>query len=66
MPKPIEIPPDAARSFMRDLRAYHNAKNGDRRTAIAARQAQQLSRHVGSVVKLAEIRELFDRMKGQQ
>ncbi|MHC2462139.1 hypothetical protein [Bradyrhizobium embrapense] len=62
---PIEIPPDAAKAFMRDLRAYHNTKDGDARTAIAARQAEQLSKHVRSSVKLAEVKELFERMKGQ-
>ncbi|WP_431014540.1 hypothetical protein [Bradyrhizobium pachyrhizi] len=57
------IPPDAAKAFMRDLRAYHATKNGDQRTAIAARQAEQLSKHARAVVKLAEVKELFDRMK---
>lgn len=63
---PIEIPPEAAKAFMRDLRAYHATKNGDKRTEIAARQAEQLSKHVRSVVKLAEVRDLFRRMRGSQ
>ncbi|MHC2251466.1 hypothetical protein ACVILK_001158 [Bradyrhizobium embrapense] len=65
-PKPIDIPPEAAKAFMRDLRAYHSAKNGDARTAIAARQAEQLSKHVRSIVKLAEVKELFERMRGDR
>lgn len=63
--KPIDLPPEIARAFMRDLRAYHRTKNGDKKTLIAARQAEELSRHTGSLVKLAEVRELFQRMKNQ-
>jgi hypothetical protein len=61
----IEIPPEAARSFLMDLRAYHATKNGDRRTQLAARQAEQLSKHMPgkTIVGMAEVRELFRRMK---
>jgi hypothetical protein len=48
--KTIEIPPEAARSFVKDMRAYHATKDSDKRTAIAARQAEQLSRHAGARV----------------
>jgi hypothetical protein len=63
--KPINIPPDAARAFMRSLRAYHATKDGDRRTQIAARAAEALSKHLPgkAVVGMDEIRELFRRMK---
>jgi hypothetical protein len=66
MAKQIEIRPEIAVAFMRDLRAYHATKDGDKRTLIAARQAEQLSRHWKATVRLAEIRELFERMKGAE
>jgi len=59
----IEIPPEAAKAFVRDLRAYHTTKDGDKRTALAARQAEELAKHTRSRVTLAEVRELFRRMK---
>lgn len=63
--RPIDIPPEAARAFMRSLRAYHATKNGDKRTQIAARAAEELSKHLpgNEVVSMEEIRELFRRMR---
>lgn len=58
-----DIPPEAAKAFMKDLRAYHATKDGDKRTALAARQAEELSRRTQSRVTIAEVRELFLRMK---
>lgn len=59
----IDIPPEAAKSFMKDLRAYHATKNGDKKTALAARQADALTKETQTRVTLAEVRELFRRMK---
>jgi hypothetical protein len=36
--KPIEIPPAAARAFVKDMRAFHAAKTGLERDEIAVRQ----------------------------
>jgi hypothetical protein len=65
MPRKIEIPREAARAFVRDLRAYYVTKDRDRRTQIAARQAEQLSKHLPgkAVVEMAEVRELFRQMR---
>lgn len=63
MPEQIEIPADVARAFARDLRRYHATKSGDKRTLIAARQMEALSRH--RPVTLSEVREMFRAMKDQ-
>ncbi|SEN66407.1 hypothetical protein [Bradyrhizobium sp. OK095] len=59
----IVIPPEAAKAFMNDLRAYHVTKDKDKRTALAARQAEELTRQTRTRVTLAEVRELFQLMK---
>lgn len=59
----IEIPPEAARAFVRDVRAYHRTKDKDKRVALLARQAEQLSGHAGAVVTMEQVRELFQRMR---
>ena len=61
--KPPEIPPEAARAFMRDLKAWRRTKNGDKQTLYAARQAEELSRATGTRVTLAEVREMFRKMR---
>jgi hypothetical protein len=45
--------------------SYHATRNGDKRAQIAARQAEELSRHLPgrTVVDMSEVRELFERMK---
>lgn len=63
MPKQLKISPEIAQSFVKDMRAYHATKNKDKRTLIAARQAEALSRR-GSIVSMEEVYELFERMKG--
>jgi hypothetical protein len=35
----FDLPPDAARSFVEDMRAYHAEESGAKREEIAARQA---------------------------
>lgn len=59
----IDIPPEAAKAFMKDLHAYHATKDRDKRTALAARQAEELAKATQSRVTLADVRELFRRMK---
>ena len=42
----FDIPPDAARDFVADMRAYHAETDGHRRDQIAARQARLLNDHL--------------------
>ena len=45
--KPVELPPEVARSFAKDMRAYRATKDSIKRDEIAARQALLLSEHLG-------------------
>jgi hypothetical protein len=63
--KPIEIPPAAAKAFVRDLRAFHAAATGFERDEIAARQLHALREHLGprDKLRLTDVHELFLAMK---
>jgi hypothetical protein len=68
MPRPIEIPPAATRSFAKDLRLYHATKDTIKRDEIAARQAWLLNQHLGpreKQLRLIDVREMFVQLKDQ-
>ena len=61
----FDIPPDAARDFVADMRAYHAEKNGHQRDLITARQAQLHNDHLPSKrMTPFEVGEVFKLMKG--
>ena len=43
MPKQIELPPEVAKAFVRDLRRYHATRDKNKRTGYAVRQMEALS-----------------------
>jgi hypothetical protein len=64
--KPIELPPAAARSFVRDMRAFHETNDSIKRDEIAARQAWLLSEHLGpseKKLRAIDVRQMFVDMK---
>ena len=64
--KPIEVPPAAAHSFVKDMRAYHATSDTTKKDEIAARQAWLLSEHLGpreKQLRLIDVREMFVQMK---
>ena len=66
--KPVELPPEVARSFAKDMRAYRATKDSIKRDEIAARQAWLLNQHLGpreKQLRLIDVREMFVQMKGQ-
>jgi hypothetical protein len=66
--KPIEPPPDIARDFVRDMRAFHAEKSPLKRDEIAARQTHVLRQYQGRQerpIKLHEVKELFLAMKDE-
>jgi hypothetical protein len=66
--KPIEIPPAAARSFVKAMRAYHATSDSIEKDEIAARQAWLLSEHLGpreKKLRLIDVRQMFVDMKDQ-
>ena len=47
MSKPLEPPPEVARRFFNDLRAFHAEKDAIKADAIAARQLHALRQYQG-------------------
>ena len=58
--KPIELPPEVARAFVRDMKAFfacgHDTIKAD---GIAARQLHALKQHYSGMLKLNGIKAMF-------
>jgi hypothetical protein len=64
--KPIEQPPEVAKAFVRDMRAFFAAGGtGVKADEIAARQAWLLQQHYGGKLKLTDVKEMFLQMRDQ-
>jgi hypothetical protein len=66
--KPLELPPDVARRFLEDMRAFFAEKNGIKRDEIAARQLQVLRGYQPpgeKRLRLFEVKEIFLQMRDQ-
>jgi len=65
--KPIELPPEVARRFMEDLRAFFAEKNQIKRDGIEARQRHLLLEHMPAKTKLrlTDVIEMFVQMRDQ-
>jgi hypothetical protein len=50
--KPIEIPPEAARRFAADMKAYHSERDDVRRDRIAVGTGHMLLEHMPAGTKL--------------
>jgi len=65
-PKPLDLPPDVARAFVEDMRAYFAEENPIKRDGIAVRQLRALREHQGpreKKLRLSDVKELFAQMK---
>jgi hypothetical protein len=63
--KPIQLPPEIARAFIRDLKAFFAEENPIKRDEIAARQLHALRQHYAGKLKLIDVREMFLQMRDQ-
>lgn len=63
--RPLEIPPAAAKAFLRDMKAFFNASGSIMQDEIAAKQAWLLNEHLprGAKVRLTDVKELFLQMR---
>ena len=64
--KPMELPPDIARRFFKDLRAFLAEKNTIKADAIAVRQLQVLREYQGpreKKLRLLDVKQMFLLMK---
>jgi hypothetical protein len=65
---PLVLPPDVARGFFKDLRAFLAEKNTVKADGIAVRQLQVLREYQGpreKKLRLSDVKEMFLQMKDQ-
>ena len=64
--KPLELPPEVAQAFVRDMKAFfacgHDIIKAD---GIAAMQLHALKQHYPGKLRLTDIKEMFVQMRGQ-
>src|SRR5215831_16460053 len=63
---PFELPPEIARRFFEDLRAFHREKNPIKADEIAARQLHALRQYLrprDKKLRLSDVKEMFRQMK---
>ena len=64
--KPLELPPEVARRFFEDMRAFHREQSPMKRDEIAARQLHTLGGYLrprDRKLRLSDIKELFEQMR---
>ena len=63
--KPIELPPEVARAFVRDMRAFHAAKDSLKKDEIAAKQLWLLKQHWNSKLRITDVRAMVELMRDE-
>ena len=64
--KPLELPPEVARRFFEDMRAFHRERNPIKRDEITARQLHALSGYLrprDKKLRLSDVKAMFAEMK---
>lgn len=59
--KPLQLPPEIARAFVRGMRAFFAEKSTIKADAIAARQLHSLKQHNKGKLRLTDVKEMFCR-----
>jgi hypothetical protein len=65
--RPLELPPNVAKAFVKDMRAYFAEENRYKQDEIALRQLHALKEHQGPREKalgLSDVKAMFREMKG--
>jgi hypothetical protein len=66
---PLELPPEIARRFFEDMRAYHRERNPIKADEIAARQLDALRGYLrprDRKLRLSDVKELFELMRNSR
>jgi hypothetical protein len=66
--KPLELPIEIAKAFVRDMRAFHAEKSPLKRDEIASRQIHVLRQFQAKnerPIKLHQVKEMFEEMRDQ-
>ena len=62
--KPIELPPEVARAFVRDMKAFFKAGGtGVKADGIAAMQLHALKQHYSGKLRITDVKRMFVEMK---
>ena len=63
--KPLEIPPEVAKAFVRDMKRFFKAKTVLDRNEVAAGTPWMLKNHLprGTKLRITDVKELFLQMK---
>ena len=64
--KPIELPPEIAKAFVKDMRSYFKEANAIKRDEIASRQLhalQAFQRPREKKLRIHDVKEMFEQMK---
>jgi hypothetical protein len=65
--KPLDLPPDIAKAFVKDMKAYFAEEDGLKRDVIAVRQLNTLKEHQSprdKPLRLSDVKAMFLEMKG--
>lgn len=60
---PLELPPEIARAFVEDMRAFFAETSVNKQDEIAARQLHALRQHYRGKLRLTDIKEMFRQMR---
>ena len=66
--KPLDLPMQVARQFVKDMYAYHSEPDAIKRDEIASRKLHALRRynmHGAKKLRLSDVKEMFQEMKDQ-
>jgi len=66
--KLIELPPEVAKAFVREMHAFHAEKSPIKRDEIASRQIHVLRQFQGKSerpIKLHQVKEMFEELRDQ-
>jgi hypothetical protein len=64
----LELPPDVARDFVRDVRSFHAEKSPIKRDEIAIRQLVILNEYLGRrerPLRVIDVKEMFVQMRDE-
>jgi hypothetical protein len=60
---PLDLPPDVAKAFADDMKAFLVEKSATRRDELAARQLRALREHVAGKLRISDVRAMFHQMR---
>jgi hypothetical protein len=61
----VKLPPEIARAFASDMRAFLVEKSALRRDEIATHQLRVLREHVNGKLRLADVKAMFYQLSGK-